>query len=153
MLLVRVEDEEDEDGDHTEDEDEDEDDEDKDVLDVEKVVGWAEELVEVDDGGGGGGGGGDEEDEDDDDDDGEDDDEDDEEDDEEPLSESPVEPSRLKATILATLPFDTVTTQKSDPPAPVADSELMTPNPELLEGLISQGNPLQPPPGHSIFSP
>lgn len=52
----------------------------------------------------------------------------------------PSEPSRLKTTIFALPPFGTVTTQKSEPPAPVALLSLLTPDPS-----ISHFAPLQPP--------
>lgn len=62
------------------------------------------------------------------------------------------DPSTLNVTMLAVLPDGTVTTQKSAPPAPVAESELDT-TPTPLEGSIEHGSPLQPPPGHSILMP
>lgn len=65
----------------------------------------------------------------------------------------PVESPALKTTILAVMPFGTVATQKSAPPAPAAASELVTSFIPLTEGSIEQGRPLQPSPSHSIFSP
>lgn len=67
-------------------------------------------------------------------------------------TEPPLEPSTLNVTMLAVEPEGTVTTQKSAPPAPVAESALET-TPTPLEGLIEHGRPLQPPPGHSILTP
>lgn len=64
-------------------------------------------------------------------------------------SEGPPEPS--KATMLAWLPFFTVTTQKLAPPAPDAASLLTTLPPP--DGLIWQGRPSHPPLGHSILTP
>lgn len=64
----------------------------------------------------------------------------------------PEDPSTLNVTMLAVLPDGTVTTQKSAPPAPVAESELDT-TPMPLDGSIEHGRPLQPPPGHSILIP
>lgn len=65
----------------------------------------------------------------------------------------PEESPALKTTSLAVLPFGTVATQKSAPPAPVADSELVTSFMLLTEGSIEQGRPLQSSPSHSIFTP
>jgi hypothetical protein len=61
----------------------------------------------------------------------------------------PSPPPGPKATMLAVLPLETVTTQKDEPPAPVAASEEMT----LPPWPISQGNPVQPPSGHSTRRP
>lgn len=61
----------------------------------------------------------------------------------------PPEPSN--AMIFAVLPLGTVTTQNAESPAPIAAILLSTlPEPE---GSIWHGNPLQPPPGHSILTP
>lgn len=68
------------------------------------------------------------------------------------LGASPVEPSVLKTTMFAVDPFGTVTTQKSAPPAPVAEVALLTtPKPSEL-GSMAQGRPLQFP-SHSTFRP
>lgn len=64
-----------------------------------------------------------------------------------------VEPSVLKTTMFAEPPLGTVTTQKLAPPTPVAATGLSTPFTSTLEGSIAHGRPLQPPPGHSIFTP
>lgn len=69
----------------------------------------------------------------------------------EPDEPPPVDPSVLKRTMLAD-PDVTVTTQKSAPPAPVADSALVTAPNALEPGSISQGSPTQEP-SHSILSP
>ena len=62
--------------------------------------------------------------------------------------ESPPDPSKKDTTMLAFAPFGTVTTQKSEPPAPEALLSLSTPSPETL-----QGRPLQSLSGHSISRP
>lgn len=64
---------------------------------------------------------------------------------------SPVDPSVLKKMTLAD-PDVTVTTQKSAPPAPVADSRLLTPPKPSVLGSILQGSPTQVP-SHSILTP
>lgn len=56
-----------------------------------------------------------------------------------------------KVTMCAVLPWETVTTQKLELPAPLAAFLLSTLPPALA--LISQGRPLQPPLGHSIRTP
>lgn len=66
---------------------------------------------------------------------------------------SEFEPPTSKSTKFAVPPEGTVTTQKSPPPAPDAESELVT---ELspAEGSILQGRPLQlVPSGHVISIP
>lgn len=62
-------------------------------------------------------------------------------------------PSRLKTTMLALPPLGMVATQKSAPPAPDAESELVTLKSAMLSALISQGRPLQPLPLHSMRRP
>lgn len=64
----------------------------------------------------------------------------------------PLDPSTLNVMILAVEPEGTVTTQKSAPPAPVAESALET-TPTPFEGSIEHGRPLHPPPSHSILTP
>lgn len=64
------------------------------------------------------------------------------------LSSESEEPSRLYTTMLACPPLGTVTTQKSEPPAPVAFRSLVTPLPST-----AQGRPTQLPDVHSILSP
>lgn len=64
---------------------------------------------------------------------------------------SPVDPSVLKKMTLAD-PDVTVTTQKSAPPAPVADSRLLTPPKPSVLGSMLQGSPTQVP-SHSILTP
>jgi len=68
-------------------------------------------------------------------------------------SEGPSVPSILKTTMLACLPLGTVTTQKLASPTPLALTGLLTPPTPSVPGLIEQGKPLQPPPGHSILRP
>lgn len=65
---------------------------------------------------------------------------------------SPSDPSTLKTTMLAVLPLGTVTTQKLAP-SPTALLLLLTPLTPSDAGLMAQGRPLQPPPGHSILMP
>lgn len=55
--------------------------------------------------------------------------------------------------MLALDPDGTVTTQNDEPPAPEADRSLTTSPYFSLEGLSSQGRPLQPPSGHSMRTP
>ena len=62
--------------------------------------------------------------------------------------ESPPDPSKNDTTMFALAPFGTVTTQKSEPPAPEALLLLTTPSPEIL-----QGRPLHSLSGHSISRP
>jgi hypothetical protein len=64
-----------------------------------------------------------------------------------------LDPSVWKTTMLADLPLGTVTTQKLAPPTPSALTGLLTPLISIFDGSISQGVPLQPPPGHSIRTP
>lgn len=68
-------------------------------------------------------------------------------------SDGPSVPSMLKTTMLACLPLGTVTTQKLASPTPVALTGLLTPPTPSVPGLMEQGKPLQPPPGHSILRP
>jgi len=67
--------------------------------------------------------------------------------------ELPVEPSTLNTTILAVLPFGTVTTQNWAPPTPVVETGLVNPPIPSSAGLIEHGRPLQPPPSHSTLIP
>jgi hypothetical protein len=62
-------------------------------------------------------------------------------------SESPA----LKTVMYPIAPFGTVTTQKLPPPAPVADSGLVTSLTLLTEGSIEQGKPLQAPSGSQVI--
>ena len=64
-----------------------------------------------------------------------------------------LEPSVWNTTILADLPFGTVTTQKLAPPTPVVLTGLSTPLTSIVEGSILHGMPLHPPPGHSMLTP
>ena len=66
----------------------------------------------------------------------------------------PSDPSMLKTTMLAVFPLGTVTTQKVAPPTPTVPTGLERPlTPPSVAGLMEQGRPLQPPSGHSIFTP
>jgi len=64
-----------------------------------------------------------------------------------------LEPSVWNTTMLADLPFGTVTTQKLAPPTPVVLTGLSTPLTSIVEGSILHGMPLHPPPGHSMLTP
>jgi hypothetical protein len=61
-------------------------------------------------------------------------------------------PSRSKATMCAVAPLGTVTTQKSELPAPVPVRSLVI-LPMPLRGSIRQGKPTQSASGHSISRP
>lgn len=64
-----------------------------------------------------------------------------------------LEPPAWKTTTLAVTPSGIVTTQKFPPPAPVADSSLVTSFTLLLAGSMLHGRPLQPSPSHSMLTP
>lgn len=62
-------------------------------------------------------------------------------------------PEISKTTMFAVMPLGTVTTQKSEPPAPVAEREDSTFPMPSLTGLMAHGVPLQPSPEQIIFTP
>lgn len=61
-------------------------------------------------------------------------------------------PPGPKTTRLALEPLGTVTTQKLAPPAPIVPLVLHSLT-LCTAGSMAHGNPLQPPPGHSILTP
>lgn len=63
------------------------------------------------------------------------------------------EPPASKTTTLAVDPFGMVTTQNSAPPAPSADSELVTSFTALVEGSMEHGRPSHPSPSQIISTP